>query len=263
MPTRPRRSRLPEDRHPCNFVSSPISPGMSRATSSSCPSAAEPAFDGPLGELDRRAGGELQALVAFGELTGKRYATALAAGGESAAGRLLAIGLGDAPELDRETVVRVAASAERRLGGRTVKRLAIWLSPLVDRAGGRRGRGGRARGARRGRGQLRPAHDLSRRRRDGPAGPRRADPHRAGRRRRERWPRPPSAGSSSARARTSPGRSRTAPPTTSARRSSPTRRGRSPRSTACGSTSSSPSAPPSSGWACSWPSAGAATTRRG
>ena len=47
------------------------------------PVAAKPAFDGPLGELDRRAGGELHALVAFGELTGKRYATALAAGGES------------------------------------------------------------------------------------------------------------------------------------------------------------------------------------
>src|SRR6476469_7442015 len=54
-----------------------------------------PAFDGPLGELDRRAGGELQALVAFGELTGKRYATAITAGGESAASRLLVIGLGD------------------------------------------------------------------------------------------------------------------------------------------------------------------------
>ena len=100
------------------------------------PIGAEPAFDGPLGELDRRAGGELQSLVAFGELTGKRYATAITAGGESAAGRLLLIGLGDTPELDRETVVRVAASAERRLGGRTVKRLAVWLGPLADRLAG-------------------------------------------------------------------------------------------------------------------------------
>jgi leucyl aminopeptidase len=96
------------------------------------PVPAEPAFDGPLGELDRRAGGELQALVAFGELTGKRYATALAQAGEAASGRLLAVGLGDATTLDRESIVRVAASAERRLGGRTVKRLAIWITPLAD-----------------------------------------------------------------------------------------------------------------------------------
>ncbi len=100
------------------------------------PIAAKPVFDGPLGELDRRAGGEIQALVTFGELTGKRYASALAAGGETASGRLLAVGLGDAATLDREIVLRVAASAERRLGGRTVHRLAIWLTPLADALGG-------------------------------------------------------------------------------------------------------------------------------
>ena len=96
------------------------------------PVAAKPAFDGELAEIDRRTGGELAALVAFGELTGKRYATALAAGGESKSGRVLTVGLGDPATIDRETVVRVAASAERRLGGRTVHRLAIWLTPLVD-----------------------------------------------------------------------------------------------------------------------------------
>jgi leucyl aminopeptidase len=32
--------------------------------------------------------------------------------------------------------VRVAAAAERRLGGRSVKRLAIWLQPLIDAFGG-------------------------------------------------------------------------------------------------------------------------------
>jgi leucyl aminopeptidase len=100
------------------------------------PIAAKPAFDGPLGELDRRAGGELQTLVVFGELTGKRYATALAAGGETSGGRILAVGLGDPATLDRESLVRVAATAERRLGGRSVKRLAIWLSPLADALGG-------------------------------------------------------------------------------------------------------------------------------
>ena len=95
------------------------------------PMAAEPVFDGPLAELDRRAGGELRTLVAFGELTGKRYATALAAAGEVRGGRLLSVGLGDPATLDRESVVRVAAAAERRLAGRTVKRLAVWLSPLA------------------------------------------------------------------------------------------------------------------------------------
>jgi leucyl aminopeptidase len=96
----------------------------------------EPAFDGPLGEIDRRAAGELQALAAFGELTGKRYATALASGGELASGRVLVVSMGDPTKLNREIVVRVAASAERRLGGRTVKRLAVWLSPLAEHLDG-------------------------------------------------------------------------------------------------------------------------------
>ena len=96
------------------------------------PMAAGPVFDGPLGELDRRAGGELRTLVTFGELTGKRYTTALAAAGDVRGGRLLSVGLGNPANLDRESVVRIAATAERRLGGRTVKRLAVWLSPLSD-----------------------------------------------------------------------------------------------------------------------------------
>ena len=96
------------------------------------PVVADPAFDGPLGELDRRSGGELQALVKFGELSGKRFGTALAAAGELPATRILLVGIGDVATLDRETVVRIAASAERRLAGRAVKRLAIWLSPLAE-----------------------------------------------------------------------------------------------------------------------------------
>ena len=71
----------------------------------------------PIGELDRRAGGELRALVDFGELSGKRFSTSLAGSGDLPAGRLLAVGIGDPATLDREAVVRVAASAERRLGG--------------------------------------------------------------------------------------------------------------------------------------------------
>ena len=96
------------------------------------PVAADPSFDGPLGELDRRAGGELQALIAFGESSGKRYSTALAPGADTASGRVLTVGLGDPASLDRESVVRVAASIERRLAGRTVARLAVWITPIAD-----------------------------------------------------------------------------------------------------------------------------------
>ena len=96
----------------------------------------EPDFGGPLGEIDRRSGGELRALASFGELRSKRYSTALAAAGELPAGRLLTVAAGEPATLDRETVVRVAAAAERRLGGRAVKRLAVWLTPLGGVDGG-------------------------------------------------------------------------------------------------------------------------------
>jgi leucyl aminopeptidase len=95
------------------------------------PVAPDPAFEGPLGELDRRSGGELRALAEFGELTGKRHATALAGAGDLPAGRLLAVGTGPLAELDRETVVRAGATIERRLAGRPVRRLAIWLGDLA------------------------------------------------------------------------------------------------------------------------------------
>jgi leucyl aminopeptidase len=92
----------------------------------------EPDFGGPLGEIDRRSGSELRALADFGELRAKRYATALGAAGELPATRLLAVSGGDPADLDRETVGRIAASAERRLGGRTVRRMAFWIAPLAD-----------------------------------------------------------------------------------------------------------------------------------
>jgi leucyl aminopeptidase len=95
------------------------------------PIASDPAFDGPLGELDRRAGGELSALVAFKELTGKRFGTSLASPGDLPVSRLVVVGIGDPATLDREAVVRVAASAERRLGGRAVQSMAIWMDPLT------------------------------------------------------------------------------------------------------------------------------------
>jgi leucyl aminopeptidase len=95
------------------------------------PVALDPAFDGPLGELDRRSGGELRSLLAFGELTGTRFATALAAAGDLPAGRLLAVGTGHPADLDRETVVHLGAAVERRLAGRPVRTLAIWLGDLA------------------------------------------------------------------------------------------------------------------------------------
>ena len=95
----------------------------------------DPAFEGPLDELDKRSGGELRALAAFRELSGKRYATSLAATGELPANRLVTVGIGDPASLDRETVLRIGATAERRLGGRAVDRLAIWITPLVDASG--------------------------------------------------------------------------------------------------------------------------------
>src|SRR5215207_7589381 len=75
----------------------------------------EPAFEGPLDELDRRSGGELRALATFRELTAKRYSTSLASAGELPAGRLLTVDGGDTETLDREAVVRIAAAALRRL----------------------------------------------------------------------------------------------------------------------------------------------------
>ncbi|MGZ8527201.1 MAG: M17 family peptidase N-terminal domain-containing protein, partial [Candidatus Limnocylindrales bacterium] len=100
------------------------------------PYVGEPAFDGPLGELDRRSGGELAALAAFGELTDKRYSATLAAAGELPVGRLLLVGAGDADKLDRETIHRLGATIERRLGGRKVSRLAVWIGDLAGRVDG-------------------------------------------------------------------------------------------------------------------------------
>jgi leucyl aminopeptidase len=95
----------------------------------------QPTFSGALGELDKRAGGELKSLADFGELRGKRFKSVLAgvgAGGEVKSGRVLAILAGDAADLDRETCVKIGASAERRLAGREVRSLAIWLTPLTE-----------------------------------------------------------------------------------------------------------------------------------
>ena len=102
-------------RSPCSFVSSPTSRGMSPRTSSSSRSP-RAAFEGPLDELDRRAGGELRALAAFGELTGKRFATSLAApatAGRAPAGRRHRRP-GDARSRDASSGRRVGRAPARR-----------------------------------------------------------------------------------------------------------------------------------------------------
>jgi leucyl aminopeptidase len=95
----------------------------------------EPSFEGPLDELDRRSGGELRAMAEFRELRARRHTTGLASAGDLPAKRLLTVSVGDVDKVDREEVVRVAATAERRLAARVVRSLAIWLTPLVDAPG--------------------------------------------------------------------------------------------------------------------------------
>jgi leucyl aminopeptidase len=100
------------------------------------PFVGEPALQGVLAEIDKRAGGELSALAAFGELKGERYASVVMAAGQLRAGRLLVIGAGDAEAITRQVVIRVGSAIERRLAGRSVKTLAIWLGDLGGRIDG-------------------------------------------------------------------------------------------------------------------------------
>jgi leucyl aminopeptidase len=100
------------------------------------PVVGDPDFAGPLGEVDRRAGGELAALHAFGELRGKRYSAALAAGGELPVSRVVIVAAGPADELDREVARKLSATGIRRLIGRQASTLAVWLDPLAAVDGG-------------------------------------------------------------------------------------------------------------------------------
>src|SRR5450759_5554100 len=69
------------------------------------PLVGEPTFDGALAELDKRAGGELSALAAFGELKGDRYSTVVTAAGELPPGRLLVACVGAADKITRQVIV--------------------------------------------------------------------------------------------------------------------------------------------------------------
>ncbi len=100
------------------------------------PVAGEPVFADELGEIDRRSGGELRALNAFGEVRTKAYAAALGAPGELPVRRVLMVWAGKAETFDLEVARRVAASAMRRLAGRSVGSVAVWLAPLAKGLGG-------------------------------------------------------------------------------------------------------------------------------
>jgi leucyl aminopeptidase len=95
-----------------------------------------PSFEDELDGLDRRTGGELRALAEFGELRPKRYATALAAPGDVPVRRVLLVSGGKAVEFDREIARRLAATALRRMIGRHVGSVAIWLAPIAAGLGG-------------------------------------------------------------------------------------------------------------------------------
>ena len=211
-------------------------------------------------------GGELSALVGVrrADRQALRDGARRPAASCRAAGSLT-VGIGDPATLDRETVVRVAASAERRLGGRTVQRAGHLADPArVDGLDGDAEAVGRAGRPRRRRGLVRPADDLPRRGRVGAAGPRRADPGRAGRRRRR-----PDAGRR-ARRRSS-ARAPTSPATLSNRAAndvSPEVLADEARAIAEQHGLWIDVIEPGAGhraraWACSWRSGGAATTRRG
>ena len=228
------------------------------------PIVGEPAFDGPLGELDRRTGGELEALAAFGELRASASRRRSRRPGELPAGRVLTVGAGDADEArSRDGRSRSAPPREHRLGGRAGEVARDLDTPLADVLDG----GVDAVAELVARGVVEGGFDPKTLYRDDVAT---APPvldelilvapgADAGAARRPR-----SAamiigeGANHARVALEPVGQRR-----HARRSSPTRPAPSPRSTACGSTSSSPTAPASSGWGCSSRSARAATTRPG
>jgi leucyl aminopeptidase len=95
------------------------------------PIVGDPGWEGSLGEIDRRTGGELRAQHAFGEVRVKRFAAAVVANGELPAGRVLAIGAGEPGDLDRRAVVRIGAAISRRLAGRTLRSLAVSIGDLA------------------------------------------------------------------------------------------------------------------------------------
>ena len=92
----------------------------------------EPDFSGPLAAIDARTGGSLRAMAALGELRAKRFETALVLGGETTARWVVAVGAGPSEDIDRTAIHDIGAAVVRRLAGRSVASIAIWMPPLVD-----------------------------------------------------------------------------------------------------------------------------------
>jgi leucyl aminopeptidase len=78
-------------------------------------------------ELDRRLEAALTDLRTIGEQKGTAWAGTLIRGREMMAGWVLAMGVGSGDTFDRVAAVRLGAAVERRLAGRALRRLAIWL----------------------------------------------------------------------------------------------------------------------------------------
>jgi len=110
-------------------------PWVAAADVLAIPVIGDPAFDGPLGELDRRSGGELSGLVAFGELPTRRYYRVVAASGDLPFQRLVVVSGGKADEFDLETARRLGATAIRRLVNRNAHTMAVWLDPVAEGLG--------------------------------------------------------------------------------------------------------------------------------
>ncbi|HEY8167907.1 MAG TPA: M17 family peptidase N-terminal domain-containing protein [Candidatus Limnocylindrales bacterium] len=89
------------------------------------PSELEP--DDVTRELDRRQDGALAAYRSLGEQTGKAHSAIVVRGRETGAPWLMALGVGKAADIDRLAAVRLGSAVERRLAGRHVARVAIWL----------------------------------------------------------------------------------------------------------------------------------------
>ncbi len=84
-----------------------------------------------LAELDRRLDGAIADYRLFGELEGKAFSSGLLRSRGLGAPWLLAAGLGKVADVDRLVALRFGATVERRLAGRGVRSLAIWLSDAL------------------------------------------------------------------------------------------------------------------------------------
>ncbi|HEY8198913.1 MAG TPA: M17 family peptidase N-terminal domain-containing protein [Candidatus Limnocylindrales bacterium] len=99
------------------------------------PVRADDASDPDLAELDRRLDGMLAAYRTLGEQVGKAHAATIVSSREMGAPWLMACGIGSRADFDRLAALRFGASVERRLGGRHIARVAIWLPAwLADHA---------------------------------------------------------------------------------------------------------------------------------